>query len=434
MRTYPSQLVRKRISDGSKSMVLILLGGLALGACSLQQNPLAEFPEVIQDAKPPMTKPDIPLALPSDALRIEGVDFFTFQEGVENSFELKTRVLIKDYEVREFEVLNLSEFPGASWDPTSGKFTWKPESGSVAGGWVTQKILRVRMVASSPLEKNPPLLSEKQIQIFVQKVSRAPVIQSLELKAKDLREGSTYDFEIRLIDEDAGLDSTQVSDVAFLAPANTFPKVKNLAPFVTFRTIDPVRGSPGHWLVRYRLNLKGEEITDSSTDAGFDVVALGRWGQRSQVLPFRTKVFTQLPDPVSNMSTNALTFPVGIESLYEFIVWDPKGEGRLSLLRVEQNPTGSQVQCVTGALRSILHCFFKWTPEEAQKGKLFTVRVVIESRNSDGSDPSKLERNLNLRVKADEKVSRIVEVPDTERSSPDSSEDQEPNPAEELPF
>jgi len=384
-----------------RRLFIVILSGIFV-SCGLSQNPLEKYPASVQNAKPPATKPEVPEAMPSDALRLSAPDVVSFVETVESQFDLSGRVLIPDYKWR-IEIMNLIDFPGAKFDPAKGVFKWLPPKGIVIEGFLAERELHVRLVAES--DSKLPLVRLKSIKVFVQRQAGVPVVQSITTGNDVFREGGSYDFEVVVSDPDAGVTEDSAPQVLLLNPPNVFPKIKSLSSYVTL--LKRRLSSDGKsWIFNYRLNLNGEEVTDSSVQGGFDIQAISRFGSVSSLTPYRAKVFTRLGGLFSNNQAETLWVTAGQPFQYLFLTWDPKFEARLELVSFSGLPPDTQFVC-SSAIQGQLRCIANWTPTETQIGSTYNLSYVIRGANSDPSDTQTVTGTFTQRitvVKADEKL------------------------------
>jgi hypothetical protein len=385
-----------------RNKLVVIIGALLLSQCGLNQNPLESYPDAIQNAKPPATKPVVPEAIPSDALRLNAPDVVSFMEGTEGQFDLSGRVLLPNYSGR-IEVLNLSDFKGATFDQATGIFKWTPSKGIVVDGYLADRELRVRLVAEA--EGQIALVSVKSIKVLIQRLAVKPIIESISTRATQFREGGSYDFEMVIKDPDSQMTTESASRVLILNPPNTFPKIKSLASYITM--LDYRISSDGKsWIYSFRLNLNGEEVTDSSIQAGFDVQVVSRFGVVSEITPYRTKVLTKLGQLVSSAVSETLTVKADSVLKHVFFTWDPKLEARLELVGHLGLPGNAKFSCSSVA-RGQLRCVLSWVPTEDQVGTTVNFSYTVKGSNMDPLDKETVQSIFSQRilvVKADEKT------------------------------
>jgi hypothetical protein len=389
----------------------ILTLSLFLMSCGLSQNPLEKYPNAVQNPKPPATKPEVPEAIPSDALRLNAPDVVTFVETVESQFDLSGRVLIPGY-VGRIEIINLADFQGAKFDPATGAFKWLPPKGIVMDGLMTERELLVRLVAES--EEKLPLIRLKSIKVLIQRLAGIPVVESVTTNATLFREGESYDFDIVVKDPDAGFVEELAPQVLILTPQNISPKIKSLSGYMTLSK-KQLSSDGKSWIFSYRLNLNGEEVTDSSVQGGFDIQAVSRFGGVSAVVPYRAKVFTRLGRMVSNNQRDKMLVPAGQSFQYVFFTWDPKLEAKLELVSYSGLPPNVTFVC-SAVSQGQLRCVLNWTPTETQIGSTYNLTYVVRGSNTDSTDTQTVTETFTQRisiVKADEKLPPVSDERDT---------------------
>jgi len=400
-------------------MVLAILSVGFLSNCGLSQNPLEGFPAPVQNARPPATKPEVPIAVASDALRLNTPSIASFFEGTESQFEIMGRVLLPNY-IGRIEVLNLSDFRGATFDIATGLFIWTPPKGIVIDGLMVERELRVRLIAESVGQI--PLVRLKSIKIFVQRQAGQPIVDSVSTRANQFREGGSYDFEISVIDPDSGITMETAPRVVILNPPNAFPKIKSLASFMTSLS-SRISDDGKSWIFRYRLNLNGEEVTESSIQSGFDVQAISRFGGVSDIIPYRVRVLTRLGSLVSSTLRESLRARAETAFHHVFFTWDFRQEARLELLSHSGLPANATFTCASVA-QGQLRCVLNWVPTAAQVGTTVNLSYLVRGSNMDASDTQTVQGTFSqqiLVVKADESL-KIDEDNEDSRTSPDEGE------------
>lgn len=407
-----------------KAVVLTLSGVLFLSQCSLSQNPLDEFPAPVQNPKPPSTKPDPVEAVASDALRLSAPDVFSFVELQEGRFDMSNRVLIPEYQGR-IDILNLGDFNGAEFDSSSGVFRWTPSKGIVKEGLMTEQELKVRLIAEAPGQV--PLVLSRSIKILIHRSAGQPIVESVNFRANSLREGGSYDFDIVVKDPDAGLTPESAPHVTILNPAVGHPKIRSLSSYVT-RLNSRLTVDGKSWIYNFRLNLNGEELTNSSVLAGFDIEVRGQFGGLSDTVSFRRHVFTKLGSLVSNNSPTALLARVGQPFQYVFSVWDPRGEARLELLKEPIYPEGAKFVC-SSSTTTVFRCELSWVPTEAQVGVVSTLSYSVKGFNQDPADADFVEGRFEQVIRVLDAETPAYFLPEVEDSEDLDSSSGLENPA-----
>ena len=115
--------------------LILLLGAMAymLASCGSKQDPMSGKPDEVQNGRLPQQKVQLPVPAKSDAVRVNAVKSVTFKETVEGRIPIVANVLEKDYDLT-LEIVNGSDFPGATLDPETNEFVWTPPKGFIFGG------------------------------------------------------------------------------------------------------------------------------------------------------------------------------------------------------------------------------------------------------------------------------------------------------------
>jgi hypothetical protein len=378
-----------------KCIFAIGLSALFVG-CSLEQDPLAGKSDQIRGATPtppPDQKPD---PINSGNLVIDAPDHKTFIEGTESSFEVQSRVLIPGYDQTQIAIEDMSAAPGATFDPKIGQLKWTPPIGFTAGEAIRSIKISLRAVATS--SKDPsrvPISRSSSITLAVQKNPQEPTIDSVYGMNVTLRENSMQRFQVKVKDPNSAGQAGQEPTLLFLAPDSSHI---NLAPFITDSngTYDSNSETWSYWM---RLDI-GQELTDSSSPAGFEIQAVSSFGKRSSVYRVDTKIYTKLMDPVTNLKDGQVLKP-DVENHVSFVVYDPKNEGILSIEN-QSIPMGAILSCSTSSGQT-LECDFIYTPvgTPGQTGS-GRIRFDVRSRNRDSNDnqTARAQFNFSFQVEA----------------------------------
>ncbi|GEM_PF-6453721 len=372
----------KNVLSGSKLFGFFVL--LILASCGVDQNPLSKYPEAIQNPRPPQSKPQIEEGIKSDALKIDTVDIYSFKESVKGEIQISTRILDPNFKQSKIEILNLADFPEASFDQATGVFSWTPSYGQVLTGFVSERDLIVRLEAS-PIRQNQELdgvtlINDKSIKILIYKQGREPKISSVSIKADFLREGGNYELEIRVEDPDSLMTDSTSPELIITAPANKYPKIKNLIPYLSLASKKTDKNNK-QWVFKYYINLNKEEFTASTDLAGFTIQAQGYLGLKSGEVPFEKTVYTKLSRNILSTVTNQLvSFYGGQSNRHVIYVYDPKQEAQLALSTMHRLPKGAQFKCTFKDV-SLLECVLDWLPTPDQYNQVFDFVFVIQAKN-----------------------------------------------------
>jgi hypothetical protein len=355
---------------------IVLFAALTLlTACGgTKQDPFADQSQAVKDGIPPggpQKAQEKPLA--SDVLKIDGPDFFSFDEGETATININARSMFDD-SLYTLEIANKDDFKGAKVVSVEGD----TKTGQVANlniVWTVPKGTGSDYYSSVDLEVNvyttnlPENYSfKKTFKVFVNSDSkRVPEVIRAEVPAA-IKENSTGTFKVYVRDEDA-------SDVSGARPtlfftADNFASSVNGSSFLSVSkeaVKDPT--TPNVWVFEVTANLSKAEITSGTTTAKYYVYAKSRFGKVSNPYNGTFPVWTSVTTPISSW-TEAVNFTRDQINSYSFTVTDPKGEGEIqanfvtSCASMENAPTCTckQVNSFTGKFKGAAQCTIKWTP------------------------------------------------------------------------
>jgi len=373
--------------DTNKLLATLCAGLLLAGCGEWKQNPLDGKKGNFGQGKPVPTKPDLTKPLESGSVRIYVPDFHSFEEGRKAEFSISARVLVEDY-TAEVEVVNLADFPGATYNQADGSFSWTPPLGYVEStgenGVIVQKTLRVRAYGYKPGDQ--VLVGEQERPLYISREFKAPQIMSVTKPEAWLREGSTMLIPVVVLDKDAVAgDRATWPKLVLQAVAGS----KSLSGLTTIYR-DESLGS-GEYRTFLQVDLREVELSDSIDVFKVGMVAFSRFGKSSLPVELTLDVYTSFATPTTTWD-EPVTAVAGQALTHKFLITDPKLEAWLNLDRTFNLPEGSALNCVQSA-RGMLVCTFTWTPAEAQVGSR-EISVHIKSRNHDTRDILRPTRTL----------------------------------------
>ncbi len=324
----------------------ILAFAAALGAsCSngLKQDPYANQPDEVKNAGPMDPKPKEKKgdALSSAYLRIQTAsDSVEFREGVESKITIKGAVLAdvngrepvlgQDYQLT---IDNIADFPGASWDATTGEFKWTPKPGYVQDEYTRNVHIEVTLATLF----KPILQTQKSIIGVITRAEMEPSVESIEdLTNPGVREGETRDFKVVVRDPHASDKSADtkprlsiVSDGAGSASAAGL-----VTCLGTQGCSNPEKdpNDPQRYTFKLRVDLTGQEITKDTKTLSFSVMAISRFGETSAPKKANLLVKTKLNDPeISWSAADPIEVVAGRQNLVNFTVFDSGSDSQLTV-------------------------------------------------------------------------------------------------------
>ncbi|MBX3022899.1 MAG: hypothetical protein KF799_14590 [Bdellovibrionales bacterium] len=366
----------------------LVLAGLG---CGLHQDPLAGQDARFRDGRPAPTKPIYDKPLSSESIVFNQPQYMGVEEDEMLEFDLTARALIDGYAV-SLQIENMIEFPGATYAPATGKFKWKPARGfvaSVGGANRIERVLRVR--ATGVKADKPVLFRDTTVTIGITRDYTEPQITMVRKDSNTLREGYDMYLRIRVKDLDAN-DSDK----------NTWPEVlftrvgsnKSLMGWIGFYSA--TKAGPNEYEFTYRIDLSGAELTPAGADFTTGIQAISRYGKRSAQQTMTLTVFTSLSEPDTTWEGTQI-FKAGEKRLVQFVIFDPKQEGTLSLRSWQDVPAGANISCLPSTnSAAVLNCTMEWEPTPDQSGAQAYIRAVVQSRNSDTRDTTMPSYNVYL--------------------------------------
>lgn len=362
---------------------LALVGVLALTGC--KQDPLADYPPEVRNAKPVEEKPDVD-PIVRDSLFIDTNEFYSVKEGETLSFEIKGRVLIPNVEF-QIEILNLADFKGATFDPASGTFTWNVPLETVKNGPLNEIFqLKILLVTENALVR------EKTVPIHVLRELSNPVIESVSLMGS-VREGERRQFEVTVR---SIAETTQPS----LSVIMNRSGVENGSGYVSLRsdTTNPIRSTADPTLYTFylELNLFDVNVTKTSSNLYFGLQAASSFGIVSPVKNVQVKVLNQWVEPRISWD-GEIRFTAERENFFSFTVFDPRDEGRVEATINNCAQLGASCDCRT-TVRSQATCTIQWKPSAADV-RVYSINVTARNISTASGDSTTTTRDWSRSIR-----------------------------------
>lgn len=354
---------------------MVSAGAFIAGCGNFSQDPLEgklkpgdELREPGNDTQKPRER------VPSDALVIDAPDYINYKEEVDGGPKSITgRVLIpvgrnknpkvgRDFDI---EILNLKDFVGAKYDSVKGQFLWTPPKSTV-NDLSREMDLNVSLTTRS----RPVLQRQKTIKVYITRGESIPEVISIDgLSRQTIKEGDQKLFSITVKDVDAS--DTEPPKLLITSPSSTTGPQGKIAQFISVQ--DASRWDPnptrdpsvkGQWRFKMMLNLYGQELTARSSYFNFDAIAVSRFGKLSAPKTEEVEIRTSVGQPTCSLG-GIFEIPGGVQSVVNFTIQDPKGEGRVTANFSQCATVGAQCKCVqNGWSGSMLNCTMTWTPPQ----------------------------------------------------------------------
>jgi len=370
---------------------VFVVGALAACSSGWDQDPLANKNAKFQQGQEEPTKDEKPKGDGSDTVRLTtNPELFSFQEGSPGDFTFNARVLKTGFKPMII-INNLSEFPGASFDANSGKFSWNPPLGTVsanAGDNEETKILKVTVIGRHPTLGD--ITNDFPVGIKVSKILNAPEIFSVSSTMLNLREGDFANITINVRDKDAGTAPSSWPMIQVLPTLG----YANLSQFVT--VAQTTAAGNGVFSVTLKVDLTGAELTKKKASYGFAVQAISQFQRQSRNQSVAVNVLTSFATLQSTWF-GSLDFALGQKDEYQFIIFDPKEEIVVGKPTFSNVPAGASFDCSeVNKYRQL--CKMIWAPDFTAVEGAYTVRADVVSRNEDLSDTQTKNQSFNLEM------------------------------------
>ncbi len=111
----------------------------------------------------------MPAPLPHEVMQILLPDFSIFTAGTQNEIKIYANVLVPNYSRAELSVVNLRDFPGATFDSSTSTFSWAPtaSTGQSEQYFLEPRRLQVRLLALPDHSSDPIMGTTKVVLIFI---------------------------------------------------------------------------------------------------------------------------------------------------------------------------------------------------------------------------------------------------------------------------
>lgn len=324
------------------SIVLICF---VLSACSTQQDPLSNAPDVVKQGTPPVdySEDSIEKPIAKDALQIDVPNLINGQVNSSIEFKIQGRVLVPDVQF-QLKIDNLAAFPGAVFDEATGEFKWIPKPEVMGKNFYTQFSLIISLTTLPGKTNIPISIEKKTIILNIVDAFGKPTVTSVQANAS-YETGFAYNLNIDLFDDraetknDFSLIFNQCNSSSYLPINQVITYNQN-----NFRVDLPKSKLSGF----INLNLRANPFTYVSTsDYCFSVVTVSKFGILSA--PYEVKIKMKVPTSPTKSTLTNLNIKKGESKTFNFSFFDPYQKGHLSILSNDVPETilpGSTIQCL----------------------------------------------------------------------------------------
>ncbi len=353
---------------------IFLLAGILGGALGCTQDPYAKQPDYVRFGTKPnqVTPTPAQKVVPEDALRIDAQDFYTFVEETAGEAIVSGRVLLAgvSYAV---SIENMADFPGATYDVATGKFSWTPPRMFVTG---VNHMQNMHLDVSLTTSGDTVLKHTRQIPVYVQRSDGAPQVLNIDdLLTVPTREGTTRKFTVTVRDPDSLNTADGKPRLMIVSAGGSNSLASSVSVYQAGWGNNPVQDTvdPTKWVFTLILNLNKADLTTGIDRFSFSVVVASRFGVNSAPVTASAAVITEIRDPQITWTSPMDVF-AGQENNITFTAFDPKRVGKVSLnwtSRCDQLPGSAACVCKQDYNSSWLqHCAVKWKlPLDMPKSK-----------------------------------------------------------------
>ena len=379
-----------------KSIIVLLASIMMVSACSFQQDPLGGAPA---GQPPEYGKPVLEDPIPKEALQIYAPQSFTGRVGEEMSFRLEGRVLVENVS-HKIVISNFEDFPGATFDESTGEFAWVPGRDVVAGQPSVTMNLNVMLVTERS-EKFPVVSSEsKTVSISVVNTYLSPIINKIDNPpGAALRVGYSYTASF----EASVPEAKNLEDTFFqFSNCKSSYKKDSIAHLVYYDTYGSKLDANGKLTGNFTIEL--DKAYNLKTGAYcFAAVAFSKHGLASTPVERVVNIEGRLEDPV--LSVGPLPeVKIGDKLTVHFSVFDPRQEGIVAIDRMQdiaQDLPGSSIVCSSSASKKwLLSCTAVIDATTAKVERRYSISLTTSNSSTTSDQKIIRYREFEFSVKA----------------------------------
>ncbi len=335
--------------------VLVSMGSLV--ACGgWKQDPLADAGGLGKGQGKPDTKQEKP-TLPADYILMDAALFKLAKEGEKVEIKVDARVILPGYSLL-VEVKNLSQFSGATFDASTNTFEWTPPIGTASED-ISEFSLEFLAIATKPGDVT--VARSRVTKVGVARSLLEPTIVEVSALNSEIREGSYQSFYVKVEDRTAGTVQSNYPAL-IVRNSNSHP---SLAGFV--EVSDATLESTNTFEFEVEVDLSKAEITRNRSRLGFEILPVSKFQKAG---PARDIVYDILNNPAEVVTTwtKSITATPGTKLDYQFLVIDPKDEGKVNLESAFSLPASASLTCTAVNYGAVLECRFIWDVPVTAKG------------------------------------------------------------------
>lgn len=379
-----------------KTALIISFGFLA--ACSMRQDPLSGAPEVVRQGVPPnIDRPASTQPLPKEALQIDAPSLVNGRVGVPLEFKVSGRIMMPNVSFK-LAIENLNDFPGASFDQSTGEFKWIPSKAMMGSSLSLEVPLRISLITDVTPE-NPTISMEKRTIMLVVVNNYSKPIMNTITSNDPLTTGLRYTLPFQLED----IDALGAKDVTInIRDCTSTYGSASIAHMVVIRNIDAdVTAGPNKYKGDAVIDLTAAEYLRSGVYC-FALVAVSKFGVASDL--YKKEVYIELKMKATKITAlNGPVIKVGEKAIFSFSVYDPSGAGSLKIKAMDDIGKllpGSTMSCVpSGYSRGQLDCEGVIDATSATE-KTYYFNMTVDNSGSRPSQTTTTSHGIRITVKA----------------------------------
>lgn len=381
-----------------KVLLALLTSVMFLTACEMQQDPLANASDQVRDGQLPETgKPTPEKPISKEGLQVDAPDMVNARVGSVVQFKIAGRVMIPGM---NFKVVinNLSDFPGAKFDESSGEFSWIPMKTILGGQPSIGMSLRVSLITLVTPEHPTVSVENKDVRLIIENSYTKPVVNTIEGDGK-LLAGESYNMTFTMED----IDAFSKDDVAVQVrdcPGSLY--VDSIAHLVDVKNIKADVAVAGKYTGDLLVNLKNADAFNFGTYC-FGLVAVSKFGVSSNFNKKEVTIEPRLRPTVMTLAV-AQNIKAGETMHLSFSIFDPSGYATLRLVSMDDVAAvlpGSAISCKPAyGVLSQLDCAGVIKTDELTSAKAHNLKIIVESHASRSNRVATSEHTLRINVKA----------------------------------
>lgn len=378
-----------------KLVIALIASAFLISSCSLQQNPLdGAADEVVNGNLPDTNKPIAEKPLDKMNLQIDAPSLVNAAVGLPVKFNIAGRVMVPGVEFVLY-LDNIDGFPGATFDPVTGDFTWTPTKESIGTQVSTQLNLSVT-IATVVAPGRVSTSENKVITIVLVNSFDKPTIKSVKGEATVIG-GLSYTYTFEMTDKDAtGKDAVNIIGQPCGTSGRSLTAYFNL---VRYTVKDLGNGD-------YKGELTMDLYNATNLTAGsycVGLAAVSPQGKVSDIYKWYIEYDPKIQRALSTLSTKPIVLTQGDVQKLNFSIYDPAGMGTMSVVKVEDlslNLPGSTISCVVDSSnKSLIYCDALLDARTANVGSYRSKIDVVTTSNKTKQNTSSTH-NVNVIVKA----------------------------------